>query len=120
MNRRQAFLAPLATFFAFLFGRNTAVAEPPPYTPKVRIWRLGNTEQRVFPTQKAIDRLANILKDWDQVSDLEIIWSDDLSVEQLDLDSNDIDIILPVDAEVRFKDGEGHYPKIRIINRAEP
>lgn len=70
----------------------------------IRLWTLGSLEHRMVPNQAAIERLANILKDWDGKSDLEIIWGPELRLTQYVADPNDRNVIsLP---KVSIKNGE--------------
>lgn len=88
---------------------------------KLRIWKLGNLEHRILPTKEAIDRLADILMKWDGKSDLDLIWSPDISMEQVDLDTNAIDIIVPEDVEFGCElptDTHQLTKQIRIVKRA--
>lgn len=128
MNRRGMFMAALAAPLGFLFGGKTkaesglfqveklekATAKLKPIrTPKLRIWKLGSIEHRVLPTQAAIQRLAGMLSEWDGESDLELIWDDALKMEQVDVATGDVDIVIPADAHIDvIQHGDG--PKITI------
>jgi hypothetical protein len=59
---------------------------------QIRIWKLGSLEHRMLPTEAAIDQLWNILDEWDGVSDLDVVWGPDLTLEIYDCgDVMDID-----------------------------
>lgn len=86
--------------------------------PKLRIWRLGSLEEKILPTQKAIDTLTSYLQQWDGNSSIDIVWGPDLHVEQIDLATNAVDIIVPVDKDVVVKSDVAELG-IRIIHREE-
>jgi hypothetical protein len=93
--------------------------------PKLRVWKLGNLEHKVMPTDTTMQRLADILTKWDGTSDLDLIWDPSIEVQQLDVTDNTVDIILPVDATVETKATDDTEmkatvtvnPQIRIIKR---
>lgn len=84
---------------------------------KLRIWRLGNLEHKILPTETIINKLADMIRAWDQESDLNIIWTPDLEVQQIDLDTNAVDIIVPANCDVKVV--KEVHPKIRIVKEVE-
>ncbi len=47
---------------------------------QIRLWKLGNLEHRMYPTEKAVQRLAEQLSAWDRKSDFDIIWGPDMEL----------------------------------------
>jgi hypothetical protein len=52
----------------------------------LRIWKLGDPERGIYPTDAACQILADIINNWDHVSSLDIIWGPELTVEEHRLD----------------------------------
>lgn len=50
---------------------------------KIRIFRLGNAEKGLLPTDKAVERLASILEN-NPTGPLYIIWGPDIDVIEID------------------------------------
>jgi hypothetical protein len=105
--KRRNFLAG----FLGLFGVGAAGAAPlpakayvgelkvgetlKPYrTPKLRVWTLGDLEKQIYPTEKSVGMLHDLIKNWDGISDLDIIWGPELSVQQFDLHRDDVDAVV--------------------------
>lgn len=53
----------------------------------MRVWKLGNLEKGIFPSEKAVENLQAILND-DNLTDL--IWGPDLEVINVPDDGNDV------------------------------
>ncbi len=97
-------------------------AKPAKTTKKLRLWRLGDLDRMILPTEEAIHRLASILDKWDGESPFDLVWGPEISVEQIDLETNAVDIIVPVDTEFRNKEDKTGLellvsPQIRIITK---
>jgi hypothetical protein len=65
----------------------------PTATVPLRVWTLGNLEQKLVPTMAAIDKLASFLRDWDGESELDLIWTDDLKMNRYSVTPEDLDLI---------------------------
>jgi hypothetical protein len=48
---------------------------------KIRLWKLGNLEHKISPTQAAIQRLYEILSEVDNTKTEDIIWGPGIDVE---------------------------------------
>lgn len=48
--------------------------------PIIRVWKLGSLEHQIYPSEKAIQKLADILTNHDWNNDLELIWGPDIQV----------------------------------------
>lgn len=112
MNKRN-FLQSLFGGFIGFFTANSLKAETPIATvrnltpgelikykrPKIRLWKLGSLEHKLYPSSEAISKLAKILsKPTD--GDLDIIWGPDLEVISVEGNPEDIDIIETPDGKV--------------------
>ncbi len=62
-------------------------------TTRLRVWKLGSLEHKILPTPAAIQKLADLLVQWDGKSDLDIIWGPELTVEQFDVGPGGIDVV---------------------------
>lgn len=106
MNTRRTFIGSLLA--ALGLGGATASATPTlqqglatelkPYKfarrPKLRLWKLGSLDHRIYPTDEAVQKLADILRN--HVSgdkDIDLIWGPDLTVEEHYLDEADVNVI---------------------------
>ena len=54
---------------------------------KITIFKLGSLEHKIFPTEAAINKLKDILLNHEAGESIDIIWSPDLAVEQVEPDS---------------------------------
>lgn len=52
---------------------------------KLRVWTLGDLDARLLPSPQAFQRLADVLRNWDGESTLDVIWGPDLKCQQFDL-----------------------------------
>lgn len=52
---------------------------------KIRVWKLGSLEHKIFPTEEAAKKLADILENATGET-LDIIWGPDIEVIELDGD----------------------------------
>jgi len=74
---------------------------------KIRLWKLGSLEHRIFPTKAVADRLSNILaniSDDEEITD--IIWDPAIEVEVVDGD-DDV-IIASTDAAIALLESQGY------------
>lgn len=80
--------------------------------PKLRLWQLPVNAQHI-----EIQKLANIISEWDKESDLDLIWTGPIYVQQFDICDSDQDIVLqPGDAKVEdIKVGDDGKMTARII-----
>ena len=85
--------------------------------PKLRIWSLYDEKNCIKPTQKDVDILLGLLSKWNGKDNLDIIWGGPISVQQLDITTNDIDMVLqPGDAKVEdIKIGDDGKMTARIV-----
>ncbi len=60
---------------------------------KIRLWRLGSLEDRIFPTEKAIQKLADMLVSVDNNAELDIVWGPDITVQEIDVNQEDYDLL---------------------------
>jgi len=74
---------------------------------KIRLWKLGNLEKDIYPTQQACSRLAEILTNA-KGDALDIIWGPDLTVETVE---GDIDVIV-----TQLKDGN---QRIQVVPQSD-
>jgi hypothetical protein len=61
--------------------------------PQIRLWSLGDIEKGLQPTEQSVNKLANILTDWNGEDDLDLIWTEDLKCTVIHGDKNSIDVI---------------------------
>jgi hypothetical protein len=54
----------------------------PENVENIRIWKLGDIENGIYPTESAVKKLADIIGSWDGESAFDIIWGPDLTLEQ--------------------------------------
>ncbi len=85
--KRRGFIASILAFFGI--ESHTTCPSPAYLQPvelkklyRLRLWKLGSLEHRIYPTEKAVARLAELLKGWDGKSDLDIIWGPDIECEE--------------------------------------
>jgi hypothetical protein len=104
MNGRRGFLGGV---LAFLGLGGAAVASPaePVRTLQpiqgarikdifpIRLWKLGDLDHRIYPTEAAVARLEGILSKWDKKSPLDIIWGPELKLEVHYLTADEIHAI---------------------------
>lgn len=120
MNERRGFLAYLGAGLASLFGVKNAKAYATPYKtgftnlqpltaklekfeiiPRIRLWKLGSLEHKVWPKTESLDKLTLMLSKWDGKDDLDIIWGPDLELISVESNNDDIDVI-------QLPDGQKH------------
>lgn len=53
----------------------------------MRVWKLGNLERNIYPTESAVEKLKKLLED-DKLTDL--IWGPDLEVISVPDDGNNL------------------------------
>lgn len=58
----------------------------------LRVWRLGSAEHKVLPTQEAVDRLAEMLRNRPGGEDLDIVWDPFIDVVSVS-GEGDVDIV---------------------------
>lgn len=120
MNERRGFLAWMGAGLVTLFGAKPAQAYATPYKtgiselkplvaklesfgPRIRLWKLGSLEHKIWPTEKAYEKLGTILREWNGQDDLDVIWNDTLTLEVINsTDDTDIDIIELPDGKRRI------------------
>lgn len=51
----------------------------------VRLWKLGNIEHKIYPTEKAFEKLHTLLNGWDGISTIDIVWDDTLSLQVFEI-----------------------------------
>jgi hypothetical protein len=76
---------------------------------RLRIWKLGSLEHKVFPTGEAIRALAEMLANTIDGGDIDIIWGPDISCEEHYLSDEDISVILK-DPTVQIIPSKVHLP----------
>lgn len=65
-------------------------------TKQLRIWKLGNLENKIYPTEENFKKLEEILisKEFKNDHPYDIIWGPDLQLEIFDIEvDNSIDVI---------------------------
>lgn len=70
--------------------------------PRIRLWKLGSLEHGLCPSHETMQKLADILNNWDGKADLDLIWGPDISVEEFEIGEEDVNLV------------EGLAPKINI------
>jgi len=86
---RRSFIASFFTIPPFLKVANEYM--PPGEIQDgqmLRVWKLGNSELGLYPTNDAYQKLADILCEWDHVSSLDLIWGPDIELQQCALDGS--------------------------------
>lgn len=77
---------------------------------KIILWKLGNLEHRIMPTQLAIDRLAKLIKEAPP-GDFHVIWGPDIEVVVLDVPTGATHIIQAEGQPVKcITSSEGQQP----------
>jgi len=54
----------------------------------LRIWKLGNMDKGIYPTANTVNKLMDILYEWDHTSSIDIVWGPDLELQQCQLDGS--------------------------------
>jgi len=80
---------------------------------KIRLWKLGNLEYRIMPTDKAYQHLVDALMKRDPDKDFELIWDPAIEVIQLDAESNDIEVVAGPNIKLTK---DGNVVKIDVVN----
>jgi len=65
-------------------------------TKQLRIWKLGDLENRIYPSQEAFDRLSKIIETFNSDhKQIDIIWGPDIKLEVFDIEYSDdsVDVI---------------------------
>ena len=70
---------------------------------QIRVWKLGSLEHKILPSDNAMGKLGEILKNWDGKSDLDLIWGPDISVEVINTHPDDVNYIRIIKAEPEVK-----------------
>lgn len=52
-------------------------------TPKFRVWKLGNLEHKIYPTEAAVRKLADILRGHEAGGCLDLIWGPDIEIQEV-------------------------------------
>lgn len=70
---------------------NTSCRRPP--APKgsggkIRLWKLGSLEHKLLPSQEAVNKLREIIKQIDWNDNADIIWGPDIEVVELSNDKS--------------------------------
>lgn len=60
---------------------------------KIRLWKLGSTEHRIYPTDTAIHTLTDILNSIREPGG-DIIWGPDINVELVEIDDSDMNVVV--------------------------
>ena len=132
-EKRRNFLGGLMAFVGLgvsgpVLGQSVkAKGLTPLRTTKLRVWTLGDRDNHRYPTDKCVERLADILCKWDQKSDLDLIWGPDLTLQQFDIDApQNVDVIAQ-DGSVaveQLPNGQRRIvleePLVRIICHEDP
>lgn len=58
---------------------------------RIRLWKIGSLEHNVYPTEDAIQRLADGIQSLNSDGGGDLIWGPDLTVEAVD---GDLDLII--------------------------
>lgn len=69
---------------------------------KLRVWKLGSTEFSVVPTDYMVCQFAELLKNWDGTSDLNLVWGMPLSMQEFEFEEdveNKVEIITEAPVE---------------------
>ena len=69
----------------------------------LRIWKLGSLEHKIFPTEKAVAKLAELLMN-EEATD--IIWGPELTHEKIEISDDDVIVITNHPGFTVVKDGD--------------
>ena len=61
---------------------------------KIRLWKLGNMEHKVYPTDAAVAKLSEFLKESKGKEIFDIIWGSDVTVQEFEVDEDSLDFIV--------------------------
>lgn len=62
---------------------------------RLRVWKLGSLEHRILPTERAIQKLAEQLKElYESNGDVDLIWTDGITCETHYFSDDEINVIL--------------------------
>lgn len=87
-------------------------------TTVTRVWKLGNLENRIFPTPKGIETFKQMLNQRDSKKDFDIIWGPDVEVIQLESYGEDVlvsDIVVSVEEKVTKKPYSANKKKTKRV-----
>ncbi len=66
----------------------------------IRLWKLGDLENKILPTNEAFQKLADILNTDKDGEVLDLIWGPDLTVELIPTGPQDIEALKALDIVV--------------------
>lgn len=49
---------------------------------KIRIFKIGSLEHKIIPSPELVERLQEILDEWDGDSDLNLAWGPDITIDE--------------------------------------
>jgi hypothetical protein len=60
---------------------------------KVTLWKLGSLDHAIIPTNKAVNKLARILKkaNKENLEEMDLIWGPDIEIEQFETSGNNVE-----------------------------
>ncbi len=77
---------------------------------KIRVWKLGDHKQGIFPTVKTIEKFTKVLteaiKD-DNNTVTDIVWDSCISVELIELNEEDMDVVVVSNSNLKKKKAKG-------------
>lgn len=65
----------------------------------IRLWKLGDLDKGVLPTDAAFEKLASILSNRNPEQDLDILWGPAIEVVTIEGNKDDIEIIETADGK---------------------
>lgn len=79
--------------------------------PVIRVWKLGSLEHRIFPTEAAVKRLADMLAKAVEGKSLDIIWGPELDVMWMPMSDG---VNLVCDAGIKIEKIDDKTMKVTI------
>ena len=65
---------------------------------KIRLWKLGNAENKIYPTKEAIKKLSEMLMESSNSEIMDLIWGPDITVQEIEVKEDDINLLLAAES----------------------
>lgn len=62
-------------------------------TKKIRLWKLGNAEAGIAPSEDIIKKFTEILKEINKNGCTDIVWGPDINCEVIDIGEEEINVL---------------------------
>lgn len=60
---------------------NSVTSHLMPKTSYIRVWKLGDVNNKIYPNQETLDKFAEMINSIDFSKDVDIIWGPDLQLQ---------------------------------------